>query len=432
MAHTDTASPPSLLLQAYRAALARCNGHDAVKQALHPREGDGGLRGGRYHPGEHRTIRVLGAGKAALPMALAAQERLSGWTEYKGGVVVTKDGHGAALRGSDGAPEGWPGNHPGGRPGETPGSPGIEVLEAAHPIPDERSVAAGRRLLAEAAALGPEDLLIFVLSGGASSLIEVPAPGLTLDDLRRAGDALLRSGLAIEAINQERRRLSAIKGGQLAASTRAAVLTLILSDVPGGDPTVVGSGPTLASFPPMDPRSHALVVADHRDALAAASRSLQEAGVEVVEEHPGGLSGGSARDQGAALGEIWRRRGARPVALLWSGEASVEVRGGGRGGRNQELALAAALALRGGRGVTVGVLATDGQDGPTDAAGAIVDGETAGRIAARGLDPRRHLDANDAYPALAAAGALVKTGPTGTNVNDLCITLVEPWASGAG
>jgi hydroxypyruvate reductase len=120
------------------------------------------------------------------------------------------------------------------------------------------------------------------------------------------------------------------------------------------------------------------------------------------------------------------------VALLWSGEAPVEVRGGGRGGRNQELALAAALALRGGRGVTVGVLATDGQDGPTDAAGAIVDGETAGRIAARGLDPRRHLDENDAYPALEAAGALVKTGPTGTNVNDLCIALVEPWASGAG
>lgn len=387
-----------MILGAFRAALERADPEQATLRLL---LGDDLATWVRSFP----TIRLLGAGKAAAPMARAAERALG--ERLSGGVVVVKDGHGLPLD-------------------------RVEVLESAHPTPDERSVAAGRRLLAEAGALGPEALLLFVLSGGASSLIEVPAGGRSLEELRRRNEVLLRSGLPIEAINEERRRLSALKGGRLAAQTRASILTLILSDVPRGGPEVVGSGPTLASFPPEDPRHRALVVADHRGALEAAAAALEARGVEVIEANPGGLCDASARAHGEALRGVWKRRRGGKVALLWSGEATAEVRGPGRGGRNQELALAAALALRGTRGVTAAALATDGQDGPTDAAGALVDGETARRIEAAGLDPARHLEESDAYPALEAAGALVKTGPTLTNVNDLLIVLVEPWAAGSG
>jgi glycerate 2-kinase len=388
----------SLLLSAFRAALERADPEQATFRVLQRDPLSSWIR-------SFPTVRLLGAGKAAAPMARAA-ERVLG-ERLAGGVVVVKDGHGLPLD-------------------------RIEVLDSAHPTPDERSVAAGRRLLAEARALGPEALLLFLLSGGASSLIEAPAGGLSLEDLRRRNEELLRSGLPIEAINEERRRLSALKGGRLAAATRASLLTLILSDVPRGGPEVVGSGPTLASFPPTRPGHRALVVADHRDALEAAAAALEDRGVEVIEAHPGGLCDASARDHGEALRGVWKKRRGGRAALLWSGEATAEVRGRGRGGRNQELALAVAVALRGTRGVTVAVLATDGQDGPTDAAGAIVDGETARRIEAAGLDPARHLEESDAYPALEAAGALVKTGPTLTNVNDLLLVLVEPWATGGG
>ncbi|MCS6898633.1 MAG: DUF4147 domain-containing protein [Myxococcales bacterium] len=391
-----TSEPSSLLLDAYRSALEHADPEKATIRAL---------RRGDLQPWiwSFPTIRLLGAGKAAAPMARAVEWELG--ERLEGGVVVVKEGHSLPLE-------------------------RIEVLESAHPMPDERSLAAGSRLLGEAAALDSDALLIFVLSGGASSLIEVPEEGFTLADLRQKNDELLRSGLPIEAINEERRRLSAIKGGRLAARTRASLLTLIVSDVPQGGPEVVGSGPTLVSFPPKDPRHRALVIADHRGALEAAATALESKDVEVIEMHPGGLCQGTARELGGALRGIWRHRRGRRSALLWSGEAIVEVRGAGRGGRNQELALAAALALRGTQGVTVAVLATDGQDGPTDAAGAIVDGMTALRMEEGGLDPTRHLEESNAYPALDAAGALVKTGPTLTNVNDLLIVLVEPWAEG--
>ena len=396
-----------LVLEAYRAALRRCHGRSATRRAL----GTGPLLAGRFHAQDFHTIRLFGAGKAAPAMAEAVSTRLCMLPDgrgFRGGWVVTKDGHAPPPSGSP-----------------FPHAP-VEVLEAAHPLPDGRSVAAGGRLLREFEGLGPDDLAIFVLSGGASSLLEVPAPGLTLEALRRRHQELLLAGLSIEQINAERRRLSALKGGQLAAHTRATLLTLILSDVPGGGPEVVGSGPTLAGYPPADPRHHAVVVADHREALAEAAGSLRRRGVVILEESAGKLGERSARAHGEALASLARRRCGQRAALLWSGEAPVEVRGGGRGGRNQELALAAALALRGVPGVTVAALATDGQDGSTDAAGALVDGTTAKNIEERGLDPRRCLDDNDAYPALQAAGALVPARPTGTNVNDLCIALLEP------
>lgn len=401
-------SPRQLLLEAYQAALDRCHGRAATSRALEAQ----GPVARLLMPGVFRAIKLLGAGKAAFPMAQAVEARLAGWSSFQGGVVVIKSGYNL--------------------PDASSASSKIRVREAAHPTPDERSVAAGSLLLAEAASLGPEDLLIFVLSGGASSLIEVPAEGHSLEELQQRSEALLRSGLPIEAINAERRRLSAIKGGKLAERTRASILTLILSDVPDAGPEVVGSGPTLTAFPPLDPRHHALVVADHRAALQQASFYLRSRGVEVFEETPGRLSRATAREHGAALANLWKFHTKQPRAWIWTGEAPVEVRGSGRGGRNQELALAAALALRGCRGVTVAVLATDGQDGSTDACGAIIDGETAGRIEASGLDPQRCLEENDAYPALHAAGALIPSRSTGTNVNDLCVVYVEPWASGGG
>lgn len=397
----------SLALEAYRAALRRCHGWSATLRAL----GSSGPLAGRFHVQDFPTIRLLGAGKAAPAMAAAVAARLAPWSEgrgFQGGWVVTKDGHAAG-----------PSWGPSGRAV-------VEVLEASHPLPDARSVAAGLRMIREFEALGPDDLILFVLSGGASSLLEVPSPGFTLEDMQRRHRELLLAGLSIEQINAERRRMSALKGGQLAAHTRASILTLILSDVPGGGPEVVGSGPTLASYPPADPRHHAVVVADHREALAEAAACLRRRGVDVIEEAPGRLDQRTAREHGASLQDILNIHTKRRAALLWSGEAPVEVRGGGRGGRNQELALAAALALRGSRGVTVAALATDGQDGSTDAAGAIVDGATAEKIEERGLDARGCLENNDAYPALQVAGALVHRRPTGTNVNDLCIVILEP------
>lgn len=395
-----------LIWAAYRAAVARCEPGAAVRSAL-------GLEGPWLRAGERRVdllavgqVRLLGAGKAAGPMALAVEEILG--ERLAGGVAVTKDGHEVELR-------------------------RVELLLAAHPVPDGRSEAAGRRLLDEAARLGPGDLAIAVLSGGASALAEVPAPGLTLDGLRRAHEALLRSGLPIEQMNAERTRLSALKGGKLAAACGgAAVLTLVLSDVPTGGPEVVGSGPTIRGFSPDDPRELVVLVGDHRVALGEARAALV-AGCGAVEARPGWLSGGSARGLGGELGGLWRGlRGGERRAWVASGEATARVRGGGRGGRNQELALAAALALEGTVGVTVGALATDGQDGPTDAAGAIVDGATASRARELGFSPEFSLENSDAYPLLDAVGALVRTGPTRTNVNDLVVMVVEPWASGRG
>lgn len=395
------------IVQAYAAAVARCAPGQAVGAALE-RQGERLRVGERWvELARFRRRVLLGAGKAAGPMARAVEVILGGWLDS--GVVVTKTGHGVALD-------------------------RVELLEASHPVPDASSEAAGRRLLDEAARLGDGDLLLCVISGGASSLIEVPVEGRGLEGLQREHEEWLRSGLSIDQLNAERTRISAIKGGKLAQRAGGAVVvTLVLSDVVGHGAEVVGSGPTIRGVA----GDMVVVVGDHTVALEEAARSLGSV-CEQVTAAPGWLSGGDARELGSALtwAEIARLAGWGPGcgrrAWVASGEATVRVRGGGRGGRDQELALAAALALEGSRGVSVGVLATDGQDGPTDAAGAVVDGATAGAMRALGLWPERLLDTSDAYAALEAVGALVKTGPTRTNVNDLLVVLVEPWAAGPG
>jgi hydroxypyruvate reductase len=347
----------------------------------------------------------------------------------------------------------------------------VAVFEAGHPVPDDSGRAGVAAVEALLAGRREGDTVVVLLSGGASALLADPAEPLTLDDLRATTDLLLRSGAPIGEMNAVRKHLARLKGGQLARlAAPATVVALILSDVVGDPLDVIASGPTAP-----DPTSFADAweVIERRglaDALPACVRRRLCDGVEGrVPDTPkpgdalfarvtnvivgsNRLAALDAADAARALGyetlllstfvegearEIARvavalGRGVLahgdpvgpPACLVLGGETTVTVRGQGRGGRNQELALAAALALEGVEGVSVMALATDGSDGPTDSSGAVVDGGTAAAIRARGIDPGLALRENDAYPALAAAGAHLLTGPTGTNVNDLLVVLV--------
>lgn len=391
-------------------------------------------------------ILLAAAGKAAPAMSAAAVERL-----------------GASLTaGTLAAPAGA---------GDDDLSPVIAVWHGGHPLPTMEGLAGAAEALALARSAGEDDLLLCLLSGGASSLWSAPAPGLSLDDLRAAGEALLRSGAPIEAINAVRAHLSAIAGGRLAAAAAPArVVTLAISDVVGAPHSTIGSGPTLpdaltysdalevvaryqvelptaalhhlragaAGLLPETPDAEALpnlaafvVVLSVEDALAGAAAEAARLGYEVVvDDQP---MTGEARDVGArvaAAGRVAAEGAEHPLALLRGGETTVTMRGNGLGGRNQELALAAAFGMEGEEGMLVAAAGTDGRDGPTDAAGAIVDGGTLARGRADELDPTAFLHANDSYRFLSATGDLLKTGLSGTNVNDLVLTLIRPRREG--
>ncbi len=388
------------------------------------------------------STRVIAAGKAAPAMAQAF-ERVAASAELRG-LVVARD-----------TPAAW--------------SSRLELRVAGHPVPDERSAAAGRAALAVAAAAAPDETLLVLLSGGASALLSTPLPGLSPADLRITTALLLRSGAEIAELNCVRKHLTAVSGGRLLAATRARrVVVLVVSDVLGDDLSTIGSGPCaadlstyadalqvlerralLAEVPaavrehllegaagrrpecvrPDDPRlasvSHQLL-ATNRDALAAAAASARSRGLEVriVSEQ----LRGEARELGARLAALARatRPRSRALLLLAGGEPTVTVRGAGRGGRAQELALAAALVLAGDASLCLLAAGTDGSDGPTDAAGAFADGGTQARAAALGLDPRASLAANDAHGFFVREGGCFRTGPTGTNVMDLVLVRVEP------
>lgn len=381
---------------------------------------------------------VLGAGKAAAAMARAVEDHWSGALE---GLVVTRYGHAVACR-------------------------RIEVVQANHPTPDAAGERAAARILDMAKALGPDDLALCLISGGGSALLSLPAAGLTLADKQAVNAALLRSGAPIGEMNAVRKHLSSIKGGRLAgAAYPARMLTLIISDAPGDDPAVVASGPTVAdpttfaqardilrrrgvSAPraviehleraedetpkPGDPRlvrSAAKIIANARLSLDAAAEVARAAGFAPV--MLGDAIEGEARDVGAdharmalavARGE---RRDKRPCVLLSGGETTVTVRGKGRGGRNGEYLLGVALALDGAKGIYAIAADTDGLDGSERNAGAFVTPDTLRRARAKGLDPQALLGANDSYAVFEAAGDLVTTGPTLTNVNDFRAILVE-------
>ncbi len=395
---------------------------------------------------ETRRIWLVGAGKASGGLADAARRRLGG--RVAGGAI--------AIRAGD----------------ERPSIPGVTIHPAGHPVPDETSVAAADDALRVVRTADPRDLILCLLSGGASSLWAAPPDGVTLGELRAMTSALLRSGAPIAEMNAVRSRVSGIAGGRLAAAARAPVVTLAISDVIAAPIEVIGSGPALpasstpddalriirdrgidvadsilthlardASHPPGAPLamsgrdakpgrvpdgSSFHVIASIDEALTAAEASLRALGYRAITVDR--AAQGEARDLGAAVVvAALEARGAGEVgvALIWGGETTVTVTGSGIGGRNQELALSAALGLAGHDGITVASLATDGSDGPTRAAGAIVDSGTAARAADRGRDALAALRANDSHSLLDATGDLVRTGPTGTNVNDLIFALID-------
>ncbi|WDR01021.1 glycerate kinase [Devosia sp. J2-20] len=384
-----------------------------------------------------RTV-VIGAGKASAQMAHAFEQA---WDGPITGLVVTRYGYAQACE-------------------------RIEIVEAAHPVPDEAGFLAARRIMETVSGLGPDDLVVALISGGGSSLLPAPAPGLTLDDEQAINRSLLASGAPISVMNLIRNQFSAIKGGRLAARCAPArVATLVVSDVPGDDPAVVASGPTIplagtrslarkyVSLYGIDlpPHAQALLAGDDNLAplatdpalarnsvrtIASAALSLEAAAAQAREQ---GIEAailsdsieGEARDvaqvHAAIAKEVATRNRpfSKPVVLLSGGETTVTLRGKGRGGRNAEFLLALAIAIDGSERVTALAADTDGIDGSEDNAGAFVDGTTATRLRHAGIDPLAALANNDAYSAFKAIGDLLVTGPTGTNVNDFRAILVR-------
>lgn len=404
----------------------------AVAAALPERS----IRAHLPHRPKGRTV-VVGAGKGAAQLAQALERA---WDGPLFGVVVTRYGYGAPCE-------------------------RIEILEAAHPEPDEAGLVATSRLFDAVRGLGPDDLVIALICGGGSALLPSPPPGLTLADEIAVNRALLASGAPISEMNALRKHVSGVKGGRLAlAAAPARVASLIVSDIPGDDPALVASGPTvpdpsgpetargvvrrygLALPPgvlahletdacrapdPADPafaRNTVEIIASAAVSLEAAQAAARAAGVEAVilSDAIEGEAREVARVHAAVAREIAGRDRpfAKPVALLSGGETTVTLRGKGKGGRNGEFALSLALAIDGVAGITALAADTDGIDGSEDNAGAIVDGGTAGRVRASGADPRDLLAGNDAWTALHAAGDLLVTGPTGTNVNDFRAVLI--------
>ena len=384
-------------------------------------------------PPKGRTI-VIGAGKAAAAMARAVEKNWPGPLE---GVVVTRDGYGVKCE-------------------------RIEMIEASHPVPDARGRAAAGRILQAIQGLSADDLVLCLVSGGASALLTMPAEGMTLEDKQAVNRALLRSGAAIGEINTVRKHLSAIKGGRLAAAAHPAqVVTLLISDVPGDDPATIGSGPTvpdptfyadaravIAKYgfavpasvrarldagtdetpKPGNPRlarASAAIIATPRQALDAATAKAQALGYETVVL--GDRIEGEAREVGrehARMALDLAKQGGTPRAILSGGELTVTIRGEGRGGPNAEYMMAMALELNGTPDINALAGDTDGIDGSEDNAGALIAPDTLARARAKGLDTAAMLAVNDSYKYFQALGDLLMTGPTFTNVNDLRVILI--------
>ncbi len=389
----------------------------------------------------HRIV-CVGAGKASGHMGAALEKVLGQYLE--GGIIIVKDGH------------------------RTP-TKKIEIIEASHPVPDRRGVKATKKLLSLAQSLTKQDLVIVLLSGGASSLLCAPAEGLTLSDKKWTTQLLLRSGATIQEINIVRKHLSSIKGGQLAQATPATILTLVISDVFGDDLSTIGSGPTypdpfffqdawkilkdrkILSMVPSSVRRHLKQGCQgkipetlkarkgntrrrHHEILTNNDKVLLETAnaLKRMKWHTTVLPffvQGEAKEVGKLLGKLARdiSRGENPFSppacLIAGGEPTVTVHGKGKGGRAQETVLAAAQEIAGLRNVYVAGFGTDGTDGPTDVAGAVVDGRTLAQARKIGLNGEKALQHNDSYNFFKKAGGHIITGPTRTNVNDIYLVL---------
>lgn len=383
---------------------------------------------------------VIGAGKASARMAEAVEAHY-GPCE---GFVITRYGYARDCK-------------------------GIEIAEAAHPVPDAAGVAATRRLLDLVSGLGPDDLVLALISGGGSALLCAPAKGLTLDDKMAINRALLASGAPIGQMNVVRKHLSVVKGGRLAAACHPArLLTLLISDVPGDDPGQIASGPTVGEtstpadvqailqsyaidlppavravlerpstvISPDDPRlamAETRIIAAPSQSLAAAAEAAETAGCEV--RILGDALEGEARDLGAAQAELALslvdhvRASGKPLLLLSGGECTVTRRGDGVGGPNAEFALSAALTLNGHPDIHVLACDTDGVDGAAEVAGACAGPQTLAKARQLGIDPNASLTRNDAHRFFEAVNDQVVTGPTLTNVNDFRAILILPGQS---
>jgi glycerate 2-kinase len=380
---------------------------------------------------------VVGAGKAGGSMAKAVEDNWEGSLE---GLVVTRYGHGAPCQ-------------------------RIELVEASHPVPDAAGEEAARRILAMVAGLTPEDLVLCLISGGGSALLALPAKGVTLADKQGVNKALLKSGATIAEMNCVRRHLSAIKGGKLAAAAAPAhVVALMISDVPGDDPCVIASGPTVAdptssadalailqkyaidvphhvrghlaspkaeTLKPGDPRLACvtnIMIATPQLSLEAAAMAARKAGVTPL--ILANAIEGEARDVAYVHAAIARQvhgfaqPAPPPCVLISGGETTVTVRGSGRGGRNAEFLLALGVALDGHPGIYALAADTDGIDGTEDNAGALLCPDSLARAAKVGVSAKAKLANNDGYSFFSALGDLVITGPTLTNVNDFRAIMV--------
>jgi len=384
-----------------------------------------------------RTV-VIGAGKGSAQMAAAFEKAWNGPIE---GLVVTRYGYGAKCE-------------------------RIEIIEAAHPVPDAAGLEASRRLLEKVLGLTADDLVVALISGGGSALLPSPAKGLTLADEIAVNEALLASGAPIAAMNTIRKHVSTIKGGRLAATAYPAkVVSLVVSDIPGDNPALVASGPTvpdsgsrqeaLASIAayrvelpasvmrhinspaadapgaddPRFSRNEVHLIASAGVSLEAAAAEARRHGIEAVI-----LSDsieGEAREVGGIHAAIAREVAARnrpfpkPVLILSGGETTVTLRAKGKGGRNSEFLLAFAIGISGAQGIHALAADTDGIDGSQDNAGAFADGSTVSRLRAAGVDAKAMLAGNNAWTAFNAVGDLFVPGPTGTNVNDLRAILIR-------
>lgn len=381
-------------------------------------------------------VLVIGAGKASARMAEAVE---AAWGPCEG-LVITRYGYARPCR-------------------------GIEIAEAAHPVPDGAGEAATRRLLDMVRGLGQDDLVLALISGGGSALLCAPAGGLTLADKMAVNRALLASGAPIGEMNVVRKHLSRVKGGQLAAACHPArMLTLLISDVPGDDPGLIASGPTVGDrslssdaltiidkygvdvpasvrsllrlpsrvVAPDDPRlagADTRIIAAPSQSLAVAAEVARSAGCDV--RLLGDALEGEARELGTAQAHLAlslrekARRGGKPILLLSGGECTVTRRGNGTGGPNAEFALAAALALNGVEGIHVLACDTDGVDGAAEVAGAYVGPDTLASALEAGIDPAKALSMNDAHSFFGAIGGQIVTGPTLTNVNDFRAILIS-------
>jgi glycerate 2-kinase len=444
LADPATRDRRALVTRVMESALAAVEPGEAVRRAL-TLDGDRLTVGDReYSLASYDRAIVVGAGKASAPMAAAVEEVLG--ERVADGLVVVKHGH----------------THP---------TRTVKLREASHPIPDESCVDGTAELVSLLGTTGPRDLVIVTLSGGGSALMLLPAEGISLADMQRTTDVLLRAGATINELNTIRKHLEQAKGGGLARlAAPSDVLALVLSDVVGNPLDVIASGPTVPDtstyadscaivdrFGIWDrlPASVAGRLRDGRDGkiadtpkpgdpifagvntvVVASNELAAEAGVRQAESE--GLSAmllttyveGEAREVAKVVAAFAREEAARnnplprPACLVFGGETTVLVKGTGLGGRNQELALAASIKLAGQENVIVAALATDGNDGPNDATGALVDGSTVARARALGLDPEAYLANNDAYHFFDALGDLLITGPTNTNVNDLLFVFV--------